>query len=74
MYRKTGETSIGAGVYHSECRCKAEITVRKGEVFPQCPRCRRDIGWMFTRSTRADLPAPPGVPAKKDDPPPRPPE
>ena len=50
MYRKTGEHSIAAGVYHSECRCRSELTVRKGDAFPACPKCKSEVGWMFTRS------------------------
>jgi hypothetical protein len=63
MYRRTGEHSRAAGVYHSECRCRSEITVRKGDVFPQCPKCKTSVAWLFTRSVyAAKPPAPPIAP------------
>ena len=67
MYRKTGEQSIGAGVYHSECRCRTEIAMRKGETFPDCPRCKAAVGWLFTRSVHHAAPPP----ASKQPEPPR---
>ncbi len=49
MYRRTGEISVGRGVYHSECRCRAEVRIRRGDHFPICPRCKLPVGWIFSK-------------------------
>jgi hypothetical protein len=59
MYRKTGDSAIAAGVYHSVCRCRTELTVRKGDRFPECSRCRHEVSWVFTRSVYQQPPQPP---------------
>ena len=50
MYRKTHDEALHQGVYHSDCRCRSEISVRTGDHFPRCPKCQRDVAWLFTRS------------------------
>ena len=50
MYRKTGEFALAAGVYHSVCRCRMELTIRKGDRFPECSKCKHQVDWVFTRS------------------------
>jgi hypothetical protein len=71
MYRRTGDHSIAAGIYHSECRCRSVLTVRKGDAFPVCPKCRSQVGWLFTQSVYAAKPSFPPVsksPPREDPP------
>jgi len=56
MRRFTDEVAAAPGIYHSDCKCKTEIRIRKGEQFPACPACHRSVAWHFTRSAFADPP------------------
>lgn len=55
MRRLTNEASVLAGIYHSACKCRVEIKVRPGDRFPECPKCRNAVAWLFTRSAFLDL-------------------
>jgi len=46
----SGELAPARGIYHSACRCRVEIKVRPGDRFPQCPKCKGDVAWNFTRA------------------------
>jgi hypothetical protein len=50
MLRRTGESAVASGIYHSNCKCRVEHRVRPGDRFPECPECHRPVTWMFTRS------------------------
>lgn len=54
MIRRTGEAAQAAGIYHSNCKCRAELRVRPGDRFPDCPGCRRPATWLFSRSIHDD--------------------
>jgi len=65
VFRRTNEESSHAGIYHSDCKCRVEIKVRRGDRFPVCMKCKKVVGWNFTRSVFADPPKPfPAPPAK----------
>jgi hypothetical protein len=50
MRHDTGEIAKHRGVYHSNCKCRAEHVIRRGDQFPACPACKRPVTWLYTRS------------------------
>jgi hypothetical protein len=81
MRHRTNDEATAPGVYHSDCKCRVELKVRKGDRFPLCPKCRRAVGWNFTRSVfldtyaqRASQPPAAPPPAAPPAPPERPPK
>ena len=62
--RSSGEVAIARGIYHSDCKCRAELNIRRGDRFPDCPRCRKQVVWLFTRSWTDGPPAPRAEPGR----------
>ena len=58
MLRRTDEAAVSAGIYHSMCKCRAELKVRPSDRFPHCPKCHEEVLWAFTRSIHAADPHP----------------
>jgi hypothetical protein len=59
MRHQTGETAPQRGVYYSNCKCRSELRVRRGDVFTACPKCQKPVTWLFVRSFTSDEPLPP---------------
>ena len=59
MRHQSGELAPSRGVYHSNCRCRSEWRVRRGDTFPSCPTCQRPVTWLFTRAFLPDDLVPP---------------
>ena len=38
------------GTYQTECRHKAQITIKNGETFPQCPKGKHIAQWKFVKA------------------------
>jgi hypothetical protein len=50
VQHNSGETAKHRGVYHSNCKCRVELAIRRGDPFPACPTCRKAVLWLYTRS------------------------
>jgi hypothetical protein len=57
MRRVTDEVSVRRGVYITDCKCKAELSVRIGDRLPECPVCKRPVAWLFLRMWKYAPPA-----------------
>jgi hypothetical protein len=62
MRHNTGEVAQQRGVYHSNCRCRAETRIRRGDSFPLCGTCEKAVTWLFTRSPMSEESGPPAGP------------
>jgi hypothetical protein len=48
---RTGSLATTTAVYRSDCACVALEQIARGEEAPECPACRRSVGWSYVRST-----------------------
>jgi hypothetical protein len=46
----TGEPCLRAGTWITTDACDQEVVLRKGERFPRCPMCRRQVTWHIVKA------------------------
>jgi hypothetical protein len=45
----TGEACPRAGTWTTTDGCDQEVVLKKGEPFPRCPLCRRQVIWRVVK-------------------------
>lgn len=50
----SNQPCIATATYRPECGCKVALEIKRGEMPPPCPKCKRTVNWTFVRSTYLD--------------------
>jgi hypothetical protein len=46
----TGSRNQRSGIYRSDCTCRLQIALSKGDVFPPCGK-HGAVGWILIQAT-----------------------
>ena len=46
----TSDICATSGIYQNNCRCRSQIAINKGDVFPLCPKCQNpNTTWLLVQ-------------------------